>query len=54
MSEINGRLDKTARAGCLYHITRKTQEDIVRVLNVSRPTARRLVSLCRARPSRER
>src|SRR3954462_10629884 len=48
MSEFNGRLDEAARAGWLYYIAGKTQDDIARILNVSRPTAQRLVSLCRA------
>jgi DNA-binding transcriptional regulator LsrR (DeoR family) len=42
------RLDEAARAGWLYYIAGKTQDDIARVLNVSRPTAQRLVSLCRS------
>ncbi|MCC6197105.1 MAG: sugar-binding transcriptional regulator [Burkholderiales bacterium] len=46
--ELNGRLDEAARAGWLYYIAGKTQDDIARTLNVSRPTAQRLVSLCRA------
>ena len=48
MSDVNGRLDEAARAGWLYYIAGKTQDDIARILNVSRPTAQRLVSLCRA------
>jgi len=48
MSDFNGRLDEAARAGWLYYIAGKTQDDIARILNVSRPTAQRLVSLCRA------
>ena len=48
MSDINGRLDEAARAGWLYYIAARTQDDIARILNVSRPTAQRLVSLCRA------
>jgi DNA-binding transcriptional regulator LsrR (DeoR family) len=42
------RLDEAARAGWLYYIAGKTQDDIARTLNVSRPTAQRLVSLCRS------
>ena len=42
------RFDDAARAGWLYYIGGKTQDDIARTLNVSRPTAQRLVSLCRA------
>jgi DNA-binding transcriptional regulator LsrR (DeoR family) len=48
LSDPNGRLDEAARAGWLYYIAGKTQDDIARILNVSRPTAQRLVSLCRA------
>lgn len=48
MSDPNARLDEAARAGWLYYIAGKTQDDIARILNVSRPTAQRLVSLCRA------
>src|SRR3954463_4772195 len=42
------RLDDAARAGWLYYIAGKTQDDIAQALNVSRPTAQRLVSLCRS------
>ena len=42
------RLDEAARAGWLYYIAGKTQDDIARILNVSRPTAQRLVALCRS------
>ena len=44
----DARLDEAARAGWLYYIAGKTQDDIARILNVSRPTAQRLVSLCRS------
>ena len=44
----DARLDEAARAGWLYYIAGKTQDDIARTLNVSRPTAQRLVSLCRS------
>jgi DNA-binding transcriptional regulator LsrR (DeoR family) len=44
----DARLDEAARAGWLYYIAGKTQEDIANALNVSRPTAQRLVSLCRS------
>ncbi len=44
----NARLDDAARAGWLYYIAGRTQDEIARSLNVSRPTAQRLVSLCRA------
>ncbi len=38
-------LDDAARAGWLYFIAGNTQGEIARKLNVSRPTAQRLVSL---------
>lgn len=44
----DSRLDDAARAGWLYYIAGKTQDDIAQALNVSRPTAQRLVSLCRS------
>lgn len=44
----DSRLDEAARAGWLYYIAGRTQDDIARTLNVSRPTAQRLVSLCRS------
>jgi len=43
----NARLDDAARAGWLYYIAGRTQEDIAQILNISRPAAQRLVSLCR-------
>ncbi len=39
------RLDDAARAGWLYYIAGNTQDEIARKMNVSRPTAQRLVSL---------
>jgi DNA-binding transcriptional regulator LsrR (DeoR family) len=42
------RLDDAARAGWLYFIAGNTQDEIARKLNVSRPTAQRLVSLARS------
>jgi DNA-binding transcriptional regulator LsrR (DeoR family) len=39
------RLDEAARAGWLYFVAGNTQEQIAQKLNVSRPTAQRLVSL---------
>ena len=42
------RLDDAARAGWLYYIAGNTQDEIARMLQVSRPTAQRLVSLCLA------
>jgi DNA-binding transcriptional regulator LsrR (DeoR family) len=40
------RLDEAARAGWLYYIAGHTQEEIAKILRVSRATAQRLVSLC--------
>ncbi len=42
------RLDNAARAGWLYFIAGKTQDEIAKTLNVSRASAQRLVSLCLA------
>jgi len=39
------RLEEAARAGWLYFVAGNTQDQIARKLNVSRPTAQRLVSL---------
>jgi DNA-binding transcriptional regulator LsrR (DeoR family) len=39
------RLEEAARAGWLYFVAGNTQDEIARKLNVSRPTAQRLVSL---------
>jgi DNA-binding transcriptional regulator LsrR (DeoR family) len=39
------RLDVAARAGWLYFVAGNTQDEIAQKLNVSRPTAQRLVSL---------
>jgi len=44
----NTRLDDAARAGWLYYIAGRTQDDIAQILNISRPAAQRLVSLCRS------
>lgn len=41
------RLDDAARAGWLYFVAGNTQDEIARKLNISRPTAQRLVSLCK-------
>jgi DNA-binding transcriptional regulator LsrR (DeoR family) len=41
----NSRLEDAARAGWLYYIAGNTQGEIAKKLNVSRPTAQRLVSL---------
>jgi DNA-binding transcriptional regulator LsrR (DeoR family) len=42
------RLDDAARAGWLYFIAGHTQDEIARMLRVSRASAQRLVSLCLA------
>jgi DNA-binding transcriptional regulator LsrR (DeoR family) len=42
------RLDDAARAGWLYFIAGHTQDEIAKVLQVSRASAQRLVSLCLA------
>jgi DNA-binding transcriptional regulator LsrR (DeoR family) len=42
------RLDDAARAGWLYFIAGHTQDEIARMLQVSRASAQRLVSLCLA------
>src|SRR4030095_12905284 len=42
------RLDEAARAGWLYFIAGHTQDEIARMLQVSRASAPRLVSLCLA------
>lgn len=44
-SVARSRLDDAARAGWLYYIAGNTQDEIARKLDVSRPTAQRLVSL---------
>jgi DNA-binding transcriptional regulator LsrR (DeoR family) len=44
----SARLDDAARAGWLYYIAGRTQDDIAQILNISRPAAQRLVSLCRS------
>lgn len=44
----NTRFDDAARAGWLYYIAGRTQDDIAQLLNISRPAAQRLVSLCRS------
>jgi DNA-binding transcriptional regulator LsrR (DeoR family) len=43
------KLDEAARAGWLYFIAGHTQDEIAKILKVSRPTAQRLVSLCLSR-----
>ncbi len=44
----NSRLDDAARAGWLYFIAGHTQDEIAKMLQVSRASAQRLVSLCLA------
>ena len=39
------KLDDAARAGWLYYVGGKTQEEIAQSLNVSRQTAQRMVAL---------
>lgn len=43
-----GRLDDAARAGWLYHVGGHTQDEIARMMGVSRQSAQRLVSLAAA------
>jgi DNA-binding transcriptional regulator LsrR (DeoR family) len=47
MNQSSTRSDEAARAGWLYYIAGRTQDEIARALDVSRPSAQRLVSLCR-------
>src|SRR5258706_14605104 len=42
------RLDDAARAGWVYFIAGHTQDEIAKMLQVSRASAQRLVSLCLA------
>src|SRR5438094_4078945 len=42
------RLDEAARAGWLYFIAGHTQDEIAKMLKISRASAQRLVSLCLA------
>ncbi|MCX8254623.1 DNA-binding transcriptional regulator LsrR, DeoR family [Beijerinckiaceae bacterium RH AL1] len=44
----HSRLDDAARAGWLYFVAGRTQDEIARQLGVSRATAQRLVALCRS------
>lgn len=44
-NEDGKRLDDAARAGWLYYVAGKRQDDIARILGVSRQSAQRLVSL---------
>ena len=47
MNQSSTRSGETARAGWLYYIAGKTQDEVARALDVSRPSPQRLVSLCR-------
>lgn len=47
-NDEKSRLDSAARAAWLYFIGEKTQEEIARIMRISRPTAQRLVSLARS------
>ncbi|MCM2290963.1 sugar-binding transcriptional regulator [Allorhizobium sp. BGMRC 0089] len=42
---FNSRLDDAARAGWLYYVAGRTQDDIAAAMNISRQSAQRLVSL---------
>src|SRR5881398_1009407 len=42
------RLDEAARAGWLYFIAGHTQDEIAKMLRISRASAQRLVSICLA------
>jgi DNA-binding transcriptional regulator LsrR (DeoR family) len=44
-SDTQGRLDDAARAGWLYYVAGRTQDEIASAMGVSRQTAQRLVSL---------
>ena len=44
-SDDGARLDDAARAGWLYYVAGKTQDEIARALKISRQSAQRLVSL---------
>lgn len=43
--EIQGRLDDAARAGWLYYVAGRTQDEIASAMGISRQSAQRLVSL---------
>ncbi|MEG3767351.1 sugar-binding transcriptional regulator [Alteromonas sp. 14N.309.X.WAT.G.H12] len=45
LQQENQRLDDAARAGWLYYVAGKTQDDIAKRLNTSRQSAQRLVAL---------
>ncbi len=44
-SDSNGRLDDAARAGWLYYVAGRTQDEIAAAMGISRQSAKRLVSL---------
>jgi DNA-binding transcriptional regulator LsrR (DeoR family) len=44
-SETQGRLDDAARAGWLYYVAGRTQDEIATTMGISRQSAQRLVSL---------
>jgi len=44
-SETGGRLDDAARAGWLYYVAGRTQDEIASAMGISRQSAQRLVSL---------
>ena len=44
-SDIHGRLDDAARAGWLYYVAGRTQDEIAASMGISRQSAQRLVSL---------
>lgn len=45
LGEETSRLDIAAKAGWLYYVAGKTQEEIAQILKLSRPSVQRLVSL---------
>lgn len=47
-AEANNRLDDAARAGWLYYVAGRTQDEIATVMGISRQSAQRLVSLAMA------
>jgi DNA-binding transcriptional regulator LsrR (DeoR family) len=44
-SESNSRLDDAARAGWLYYVAGRTQDEIAAIMGISRQSAQRLISL---------
>lgn len=44
-SESNNRLDEAARAGWLYYVAGRTQDEIASIMGISRQSAQRLISL---------